>query len=189
MRRTILSLLTAGSLALGFAGAGTIGAGAGATQYGYLTGSGPLCSLAADACPDIARASNGDTVAISGMGTFVTGSDDVTGGGSFVHRDSAGNTVATGTWTADEPLSFTSFGGGAPGLPANLEGGLAFIEVTLHPNGSTRTLEAVLRVDCAINSVTGAEGVQLAVEDGPNFNQEVSGFTVFINNGPAGGND
>lgn len=188
VRRTILTLLTASSLAVAFAGVGTIGAAADGIQYHYLTGSGPLCSLGATACPDIARASNGDTVEISGEGTFVTGSDDATGGGTFVHKDSAGNVKANGTWTAEGLLSFTSFGGNFPGLPPNFEGGLARFEVALHPAGSDRTIEAVLQVDCGINSATGAEGVQLAVEDALTFNQEVSGLTVFINNGAAEGN-
>jgi hypothetical protein len=187
LRRATLTLLTAGSLALAFAGAGTIGAAADGIQYQFVTGAGALCSLTPTACPDVARASNGDTIEIAGQGTFVTGSDEVGGGGTFVHRDAAGNVKARGTWTAEELLSFTSFGGNAPGLPPNFEGGLARIEVELHPNGSHKRLVAVLQVDCGINSPTGAEGVKLAVRHALTFSQEVSGLTIFINHGPAEG--
>ncbi len=186
VRRTIMALLTASSLALAFAGIGTVAASAsGGITYEYLLGTGPLCGLAPDACPDVARASNGDTIAFSGRGTFVTGSDEATGGGTFVHKNSTGKVLATGTWTADELISFTSFGGNVPGLPPNFEGGLARIKVELIPAGSDETIDAILRIDCAINSPTGAEGIQLAVEEGLNFNTEVSGLTVFINIGRA----
>lgn len=182
-RRMILALFAATALASALIGIGTLGAAADGIHYQYLAGTGPLCGLAASACPDVASASNGDTVAISGQGTFVTGSDEVTGGGTFVHTNSAGTVLGSGTWMAEELLSFTSFGGNAPGLPPNFEGGLARIEVELHPTGSTGTLDAVLQIDCGINSAAGAEGVMLAVQDGPNFNTEVSGFTVFIRDG------
>jgi hypothetical protein len=150
--------------------------------FQYLVGAGFLCNLASDACPDVAKASNGDRVEVTGQGTLVTGEDDsVTGGGTFVHKDAAGNVLATGTWTAEELVSFTSFGPDPTGaLPANLVGGLAIIEVELSPAGSSQHIDAVLQVDCGINSPTGAEGVKLAVEDAVNFNLEVSGFTVFI---------
>ena len=182
-RRTILALIAATSLASAFIGIGTIGAAADGVHFQYLAGSGVLCGLGPTACPDVASASNGDTVAISGQGSLVTGPDEVTGSGTFVHMNAAGTVLGSGTWTAEDLLSFTSFGGNAPGLPPNFEGGLARIEVQLNPSGSGDTLNAVLQIDCGINSATGAEGVMLAVEDGPNFNNEVSGFTVFIRNG------
>lgn len=184
MRRAVTTALAASSLAAGLLGIGTIGASADGVKYGFLTGSDPLCALAANACPDVTSAANGDTIAITGSGSFVTGSDEVTGGGTFVHMSSTGKVLATGTWTAEELLSFVSFGRDPTGaLPPNLEGGLARMEVELAPAGSTETLEATLQIDCGINSPTGAEGVQLAVEDALTFNHEVSGFTVFINMG------
>lgn len=192
IRRTIMASLAAASLALGFAGAGMIAALANddgakdGVKYAYLLGTGDLCSLGPTACPDVARASNGDTLELRGQGTFVTGSDDVTGGGTFVHKNSAGKVLVSGSWTAEELISFTSFGGNAPGLPPNFEGGLAKIEVTLKPTGS-QTLEAILTIDCGINSPfkPPREGIKLAVEGGLNFNTEVSGLTIFINQGTA----
>lgn len=189
IRRTIMALLTVASLALGFAGAGIIGASAndaGGVKYEYVLGTAPLCDLAPDACPDVARASNGDRLEFSGRGAFVTGSDDITGGGTFVHKNSAGTVVARGTWSAEELLSFKSFGTD-PTLPPNLEGGLARVAIELRPAGSDKTLEAILTIDCAINSPLKPprEGVKVAVEGGLNFNTEVSGLTVFINQGRA----
>ncbi len=152
------------------------------TAVGYLLGSGFLCSIAVpNPCPDVVKASNGDTMAISGQGTFTLEDGDITGGGTFTHSDSSGKVLASGTWTATELLSFTSFGPDPTGsLPPNLVGGLALIEVKLSPSGTHRSFEAVLQVDCGINSPTGAEGVMLTVEDRLSFTQEVSGLTVFV---------
>src|SRR5437879_325063 len=47
----------------------------------------------------VARAANGDTVEISGDGTFSLQPKSVSGeGGTFTHRDPAGNIRAVGTW-------------------------------------------------------------------------------------------
>ena len=93
--------------------------------------------------------------------------------------------LANGTWTAEELVGFTSFGTVAP-FPTSFEGGFAVLEIKLAPAGSTKTVEAVLEIDCSINSpLPHAEGVMLGIEDGLKFTTEVSGFTVFINQGPA----
>ena len=45
-------------------------ADSGARTYTFLIATGSLCGLASDACPAIAMADNGDTVEITGGGTF-----------------------------------------------------------------------------------------------------------------------
>ena len=153
----------------------------------YLVGAGLLCTLGVPkGCPDVAMAANGDRIGIAGQGTFTVQSGDnnepeteiVTGGGTFMHNDSARNILATGTWTATELLSFTSFGT----TPANFEGGVAVIEIHLSPAAGGPGLDAVLEVTCLVGSppATAVEGVTLAVEDGPDFNTAVSGITLFI---------
>ncbi len=157
----------------------------------YLVGAGSLCTLnIPKACPDVAMASNGDRIGISGQGTFTVQDNDnnepeteiITGGGTFMHNDSAGNILATGTWTATELLSFTSFGTNPAKFPANFEGGIAAIEIHLSPAAGGPGLDAVLEVTCLVGSPpTGAvEGITLSVEDGPSFNTAVSGITLFI---------
>src|SRR2546430_1645298 len=55
--------------------------------------------------PNVAVASNGDTLAITGMGVFSTHPKTVTASGAFTH-DVAGGGTGTGTWTATDLLSF-----------------------------------------------------------------------------------
>lgn len=136
--------------------------------------------------PTIARAADGQTVQMAGSGPLSIHPKSVGGGGTFIHRNSAGTVVAAGTWTAVELLSFSDYGTN-PGFPPNVHGGLAIIRVHLTPSTGGAGVDAILEVDCGINQPGGAnkppdltEGIRLAVEGGPNFNEKFSGFTVFI---------
>ncbi len=151
------------------------------TSFQFLAGAGPLCSLAPNACPDIAMADNGDTVAVTGQGTLSIFPSSVTGGGTFVHMAPDGTVRATGTWTALQLMSFRSFGN-SPGLPSNFVGGQALMLIQLSVGG-TPVHTAVLTVICDVGTPPAGlhEGIKLAVQDTPfNFNKQVSGFTVFI---------
>ena len=55
------------------------------------------------------------------------------------------------------------------------------IRVELFVDG-THVADGTLQIDCLLgNFPAGAdEGVRLAVQGGPNFNKEVSGFTLFL---------
>lgn len=151
-------------------------ADSGSTTYQYLIGTGGTTSPPFG--PDVAMASNGSTVTITGSGTFSVPAGPVSGSGPFVEKNSAGQITASGTWTATRLLSFVSYGNGTPqGLPPNTFGGEALIQVQLS-TGPT----AVLDVTCLLGNPPAGkhEGVRLAVTGGPNFNQQVSGETVFI---------
>ena len=178
-KRHLTPLIATLILVLAVFGAAGVSADAGANTYEYLVGSGLLCSLGPGACPDVARAPNGDTIELAGQGTFSIHPKSVTGGGTFTHRDAAGNVLGSGTWTATQLLGFHSYGSGAAqGLPSEFTGGLVLIRVHLSAG-----FDAILQVDCAIgDQIPGGaiEGVRLAVQGGLNFNEEVSGLTVFI---------
>ena len=152
----------------------------------FLVGTGVLCTLGVpNACPDVAMASNGDVVSVDGKGTFTVRDDkarEVSGSGTFTHKNSEGDVLGTGTWTATELVSFVSYGTDGGTTPANFEGGLAVIEVHLAPTGGGEGFDATLNLSCVIgHPPTGAdEGITLAVEEGPNFNHSVSGITLFI---------
>ncbi len=168
----IVALVLAGSIW----GAVAAQADSGSQTFSYLAGTGPLCVLTPNPCPDVARADNGDTVDITGSGTLSIHDNTVSGGGTFVHKAPNGAVRAQGTWKATALLSFNSFGTQA-GLPQNLFGGVARIRVHLSAG-----IDAILEIDCAIGKAPAGhmEGVRLVVDNGLNFNQKVSGFTVFI---------
>jgi hypothetical protein len=153
-------------------------------KYQYLVGADFLVG------PDVARAANGDSIALAGSGTFTVDPKfepgKVTGGGTFVHRNAARQALASGTWVAKELRSFVSFGT-LPFLPPTFEGGKAVIEIELLPAGSEEEIDATLKVFCIIGNVPPGveEGIQLFVEDGPNFTEHsggefVDGQTLFI---------
>ncbi len=144
----------------------------GAATFHYLAGSGFLCGFFSGACPDIARADNGDTIEITGSGTLTIHPNSVGGGGTFTHKDSSGNVLESGTWTAETLISFVPYAV----LPNHLAGGQGLIRVHLS-TGS----EAILDIDCAIGAPPGqAEGVTLNIQDVINFNKKVSGITLYI---------
>ncbi len=148
--------------------------------FSYLVGSGLICTLPVpNPCPDVAMAENGDTIEIAGGGTFSVHPKSVTGGGTFTHKNSSGN--VSGTWTANQLMSFVSYGQDGT-FPAGFTGGRALIRITLSVGG-TPVHDAILQIDCELGTNPPGheeEGVRLVVQGGLNFNQKVSGLTVFI---------
>ncbi len=179
MKRFLVFAVAAAVFALP-AGTGAL-ADSGARSYDYLLGTSVLCGLAPSACPDIAQAPNGDTVELTGAGTLAIHAKSVTGSGTFVHKDAAGNVKGSGTWTATDLLSFHSYGT-SPGFPSSFEGGEALIRVHL-VSASGLQFDGILWVDCEVGAPPPSgqtEGVRLDVPGVIHFNKQVSGFTLFI---------
>jgi len=137
----------------------------------------------------IAEAPSGDVIMLDGTGLLDAGAKTASGGGRFIHLAPDGSVVAKGTFTADRLVSFQFYGCGGEGVPDFLCGGLAKLEVTLAPEGTTVELPATLWIDCLIGDKipsggepARAEGIRLNVTGLTNFNHthEHSGFTVFI---------
>ena len=179
MRMMFRSQLLIAALALVFsiAGATAASADSGFTTRTYLIGVGFLIG------PDVAMAAIGETIEITGAGTLSIHPKSVTGAGTFTHKAADGTTVlATGTWTATQLLTFSSYG--APvGFPfPTFDGGYARMRIHLAPVGGGAGVDAILEFDCnlGLNPPGHEEGVRLAIQGGPNFNEKVSGETVFI---------
>jgi hypothetical protein len=164
--------------------------GAGFTEFGLL------CNLNVDIpCPTAAVASNDDTIEIGGEGKLSIRQKDgkpksITGGGSFLHKDAAGDVLRVGTWTEEKLLSFDPLGPGV-GPPPTWEAGRAKIRVRLVDDVGGAEADAVLEVGChlpgtpdTIEGVRVIEGVRLKVRGGLNFNQAIEPrITLFINLG------
>ena len=152
----------------------------GPATYGYHAGDAFSPALSA---PDVAVASNGETITLTGTGTLSVFPKAVTGGGTFTHKNAAGDVLAKGTWTATELLTFQSYGA-SPVRPPALRAGMALLRVHLSPSAGGAGLDATLRITCHLpgTDVPGGfeEGIRLAVDDAVNFNREVSGNTVFV---------
>ncbi len=133
--------------------------------------------------PAVARADNGDTIAINATGTLSLMPKTATGGGRFVHKDAQGTVVAEGDLHVMGLIMFRSYGNGTPqGLPATFIGGFALLRVHVQPDAGGPGFMAILWVDCELGKVPRGhhEGVRLVVQDVINFNKQVSGATLFI---------
>jgi len=150
--------------------------GSAETDFKYLLGVAPIPG------PDKAEAENEDVITLTGSGTLSVHPKSVTGGGSFTHTNAAGKVLAKGTWTALDLLSFKSYGTSFPAFPANFTGGEALIRIHLLPAGDGPGPDAILTIECLIGDPPAGktEGIRVAVEDGPNFNEQAGGATLFI---------
>src|SRR5260370_37351690 len=81
----------------------------GSAAFQYMAGGGAICGFFSGACPDIARADNGDTIEISGTGMLTIHPNSVGGAGTFKHKDPNGNPLESGTWNAQEFVSFVPY--------------------------------------------------------------------------------
>jgi hypothetical protein len=144
--------------------------------------------------PNVAMASNGDTLAITGMGVFSTHPKTVTASGEFTH-DVAGGGMATGAWTATDLLSFQFYGCGVvPSIgvttPPDSCGGALKMRVVLTPAGTSLTIPGIITVFCVIGpqappphdnpTQPGEEGMTAVVPGIANFNKIVSGMNVYV---------
>ena len=159
-------------------------AAADSDTFKFLAGAGLLCGLPVpNPCPDVAQAANGDTVSISGAGMLSIHAKSASGGGTFTHTFSGGQ--VHGTWVATDLLSFVDYGSGTGAFGPPLHAGNALIRVNLLVGGAV-VHTGILEVTCRLPGAGGPsemakeEGVRLNVQGGVNFNERVSGLTVFI---------
>lgn len=135
--------------------------------------------------PNVAMAPNGDTVAVTGMGTFGVHPKSVSGGGTFTHTLASGGTL-TGTWTATKLRSFQPYGCGVvfgTPLPENFCGGRVLMRVTLVPDAApSLSFQGRLWIYCLIGNppASASEGIRLSVPGLINFNKVVGGENVYI---------
>jgi hypothetical protein len=163
---TVLSALTWGP------GVRRASSESGSGTFQYLAGSDFLCGFFSAACPDIAMAESGDTIEIKGSGALSIDPKSVTGSGTFKHKDATGTVVESGTWTAQELISFVPY----VVLPNTAAGGEALIRVHLSSG-----FDAILTITCDIGAPPGhTEGVRVNIQNMINFNKKVSGITLYI---------
>jgi hypothetical protein len=140
---------------------------------------------------DVARASNGDTIEVIFTGKIDAEDGQAGGTGGFQHFDKSGKLLEFGTFKATRLISFTDFGLPSPPLPpqfpATSHGGSSLIAVRAvgHPASNpalTSKFDATLEVDCMLGNFPPGfeEGINLAVTNGLNFNEKVSGVTLYV---------
>ena len=149
----------------------------------------------------VARSANGDTITISGDGTFTLQPKSISGNGgaiaeaigevprTFTHRDPQGNVLAEGTWEPTAVLSYHSFGPATAaqeaelgGLPPGSEGGKVMFKAAFFVGGA-HVHDAIVTIYCILGeprkNVVEATLVQVQGTN-LNFNEVVSGDNLFI---------
>jgi hypothetical protein len=144
--------------------------------------------------PNVAMAPNGDTIDITGTGTFSVHPKSVATSGTFTHHVAGGGTF-TGTWTATDLLSFEFYGCGVVSsigltLPPNFCGGALKMRVVFMPTGTNSVVPGIITVFCVIGpqappthdnpTQPGEEGVTVVVPGIANFNEIVSGMNRYV---------
>ena len=174
-------------------------------KYTFVVASGFLCApVGSGSCPAVAKSANGDSYEISGAGTFEPQNKSVKAAGTFNHKSTNGNVLETGVWTANDLISFDSYGIapaalmqtapafgrqqiGSKRLPMRSgslpTGGLAIFRILLTPlSGTTKT--GVLQVNCTLGNVPrerSVEGIRITLEkDNFAYSEEASGRVIFL---------
>lgn len=118
----------------------------------------------------------GDTIRVTGSGTFDVATGVVTGGGAFTHLNADGTVHMRGTCEATGLVGFTSFGG----AKASRQGGVLEL-MTMHfdADGHMCMCGGEAGVPMTLTSLVSAPvGTVGGITVGP-FGQPVSGVVVF----------
>lgn len=190
MRRALIAAMLPLLLVASMVGAtGAASAGTSKAAFSWHVADDLLEQAAGSPPVAIAMASNGDTVELDGSGTLNAADKTASGGGRFAHKRADGSLDPPGTFTVNGLVSFQFYGCSDQVIPGvTLCGGLAKLDVTLTPSGTSLHFPATLWIDCLIGDNIPAggepargEGIRLNVDDLINFNKIVpSGLTVFI---------
>lgn len=97
-------------------------------------------------------ASPGDTISVTGSGTFDPGAKTIQAKGSFIHYSATGAVVCQGTWKATAFTSFTDFGASDQGE----EGGVLSLVVTHYCKTMGMTMTGIpMTVTSTVNAPPG----------------------------------
>ena len=175
------------------------------SNYIFLVSSGLLCDPGdSSTCPATAKANEGDSYEMSGVGTFNAQSKSVKGAGTYTHKSPNGNVLETGVWLANELVSFDSYGVAPDALPNKglvsgpgamgpkralvsrapmPTGGLGVFRIQLLSMSGLSTT-ALLHVNCALGDVPrerSVEGIRLTLErSNSEYSEEINGRVMFL---------
>ncbi len=123
--------------------------------------------------PSISADQSGNTIRLTGAGTFDTVEQTVSANGAYTIRDSAGKVIEKGTYGDAEFVSFEALGGPNKGV----QGGVLDITVTIFSNTGAVISGVPMEIVCPFENGAFDEDDD-GTTIGP-FTQAVSGITVF----------
>jgi len=132
-------------------------------------------------------AATSDTITMTGTGQAEPPEGEAAGGGTFVHRNSSGATLAQGVYVVTGFNSWDNRGGSLAGFPVKdglgekneVSGGILAINVRLFPEGGV-SHDGLMTVNCKLPGSTGAitEGITLDISGTPFHFKQSKGETL-----------
>jgi hypothetical protein len=132
--------------------------------------------------PNTSQDAAGDTIAVTGRGTFGVHPKSASGTGHYTFTGADGTTFS-GTWTVNGLIDFQPYGCGVvfgTPLPPDFCGGRVDLDVTATtPSGLLQP--AQLTIYCVIGDPPPSveEGVRIVVPSVGNFNRQISGMNHY----------
>jgi hypothetical protein len=115
----------------------------------------------------------GDTIHVTGSGTFDVSTGAIVASGSFTHVRSNGTIAARGTWAATAFTSFSGFGGPTAGS----QGGQLWFIASLFPEGGSPHTGIPMSITCLVGLGPGHGLEEGTTVDG--FTDKTGGQTLF----------
>src|SRR5205814_1384747 len=131
---------------------------------------------------NVAQDSAGDTLAVTGEGTFGVHPKSASGGGAFTFTRADGTTFS-GSWTVSGLVDFQPYGCGmvfGTPLPPNFCGGRLVLDITAMTPFGLRP--ALLTIFCVIGNPPPSveEGIHATIPSVGDFNRQTGGMNVYI---------
>ncbi len=171
-RRSILLFLVASALAITWPAASSATAPNNeSNSYGFFLD-----------VPNVAQDAAGDTLAVTGEGTFSVHAKSARGGGNFTFTGADGTTF-TDAWTVNGLVDFQPYGCGVifgTPIPPDLCGGRLVLDVTATTPFGPQS--AQLTVYCEIGNPPPSteEGITAVVPSVGAFTRQMGGMNVYI---------
>jgi hypothetical protein len=132
--------------------------------------------------PNSAQNSAGDTLAVTGEGTFGVHPNSATGSGAYTFTGADGTTFS-GTWTVNGLIAFQPYGCGVifgTPLPPDLCGGRVVLDITATTPFGPQS--AQLTIYCEIGSppLSTEEGITAVVPSVGSFSRQTGGMNVYV---------
>ncbi len=132
--------------------------------------------------PNVAQDAAGNTLAVTGDGSFSVHAKSASGSGDFTFTPAGGQSFS-GSWTVNGLVAFQPYGcgivGGTP-IPPDLCGGRLGLDITaITPFGPR---PALLTVFCVIGAPPPSieEGINAAIPSVGDFNRQTAGMNVYV---------
>jgi hypothetical protein len=132
--------------------------------------------------PNSAQNSAGDTLAVTGEGTFGVHPNSASGSGAYTFTGADGTTFS-GTWTVNGLIAFQPYGCGVifgTPLPPDLCGGRVVLDITATTPFGPQS--AQLTIYCEIGSPppSSEEGITAVVPSVGSFSRQTGGMNVYV---------